>query len=100
MSEAERDRMRARLEEFSRRLDARTREFHDQGEPSDAHQALMSEIRKRRDRLQARLASVEAKGSAWDVIRVEMERDFSSIHDDLLQLDERLDAGQMKQARR
>ena len=100
MSAAECDRMRARLDEFSQRLDARTREFQERGELSDAHQALMSQIQERRDRLQARLASVEATGSEWDVIRVECERDFGSIHDDLLLLDERLDADQMKQARR
>ena len=35
MSEAERDRMRAQLDEFSRRLDARTREFKETGELSD-----------------------------------------------------------------
>jgi hypothetical protein len=100
MSEAERDRMRARLDEFSQRLDARTREFQERGELSDVHQALMSQIHERRARLQGRLASVEATGSAWDVIRVECERDFSSIHNDLLLLDERLDADQMKQGRR
>jgi hypothetical protein len=99
MSEAERDRMRARLDEFSRRLDARTREFQDRGELSDVHQSLVSQIQGRRDRLQARLASAEASGSAWQVIKAECERDFAAIDDDLLLLNERLDAGQMKQSR-
>jgi hypothetical protein len=96
MSEAERDRMRAQLDEFSRRLDARTREFKETGELSDVHQSLIGQIEGRHARMQARLASVEANGSAWDVIRVEFERDFRSIFDDLLLLNDRLDASQMK----
>jgi hypothetical protein len=99
MSDAERDRMRARLDEFSQRLDARTREFRETGQLSDLHQSLLRQIQGRHDRMQARLASVEAKGSAWDVIRVEIERDFGSIYDDLLLLDDHLDVSQMKQHR-
>jgi hypothetical protein len=99
MSEAERDRMRARLDEFTQRLDACTREFKETGELSDLHQSLLRQIQGRHDRMQAKLAAVEAKGSAWDVIRNEFERDFRSIYDDLLLLDDRLDAGQMKQHR-
>jgi hypothetical protein len=99
MSEAELDRMRGRLEEFSQRLDARTREFKETGELSDLHQSLLNQIQRRRDRMQARLASVEAHGSTWDVLRVEFERDFRSIYDNLLLLDDRLDASQMKHRR-
>jgi hypothetical protein len=99
MSEAERDQMRARLDEFSRRLDARTREFKETGELSDLHQSLLRQIQGRHDRMQARLASAEASGSTWDVIKVELERDFRSVYDDLLLLNDRLDASQMKQHR-
>jgi hypothetical protein len=99
MSEAERDGMRAKLDELSQRLDARTREFRETGELSDLHQSLLRQIQARHDRMQAKLASAEAKGSAWDVIRVEIERDFRSIYDDLLLLDDHLDASQMKQHR-
>jgi hypothetical protein len=66
---------------------------------SDLRQSLLSQIQRRHDRMQARLASAEAKGSAWEVIRVEFERDFRSIYDDLLLLDDHLDASQMKQHR-
>jgi hypothetical protein len=100
MSEAERDRLRARLDEFSRRLDARTCEFRERGELSDVHQSFMRQIHERREQLQAKLASAEASGSAWQVIMAECERDFTAIDDDLRLLDERADAGQMKQARR
>ena len=36
-----------------------------------------------------------AKGIAWDIIKSEPERDFSSLFDDLLRLNERLNAGEM-----
>ena len=100
MSDAERDGMRARLDEFSRRLDARTREFEQRGELSDLHRSLLGQIEGRRQGLQAKLASAEASGSTWEVVKAEFERDFSSIHDDLLLLDERLDADQMKPDRK
>ena len=97
MSEAERDRMVIKLDEFSRRLDALTREFKERGELSDAHQSLISRIQGRRERVQGKLACAEASGSAWEIIKVELERDFDSIYDDLLRLNEELDADQMRQ---
>ena len=97
MSEAERDRMRTKLDEFSRRLDALAREFKERGELSEAHESLISRIQGRRERVQDKLTRAEASGSAWEIIKVELERDFSSIYDDLLQLNEELDADQMKQ---
>lgn len=99
MSEPEHDRMQARLDAFGRLLDARTREFKETGEFSDQRQLLISQIRGSHDRMQARLASAKASGSSWDLIRVEFERDLGSIYDDLLLLNNRLDAEQMKQRR-
>jgi hypothetical protein len=52
-----------KLDEFSQWLDARTREFKERGELSDLHQSLLRQIQGRHDRMQANLASVEAKGS-------------------------------------
>jgi deoxyadenosine/deoxycytidine kinase len=100
MSEAERDQMRARLDEFSHRLDARTREFEQRGELSDLHRSLLGQIEGRHQRLQAKVAAAEAGGSTWDVVKAEFERDFSSVQDDLLLIDERLDADQMKRDRK
>ncbi|HMA69938.1 MAG TPA: hypothetical protein VKP67_00375 [Xanthobacteraceae bacterium] len=97
MSEAERDQMRTKLDEFSRRLDAVTREFRERGELSDPHQSLISQIQGRRERMQDKLACAEAKGSGWEIIKIELERDFSSIYDDVLRLNEELDADEMKQ---
>jgi hypothetical protein len=100
MNDAEREQMRAKLDEFSHRLDVRIREFEKRGEFSDLHRSLIGQIEGRRQRLQAKLASAEASGSQWEVVKAEFERDFSSIHDDLLLLDERLDADQMRSDRK
>ena len=96
MSEEHRDLLRTKLDEFSQRLDARTREFKERGEFSDVHRSLMTRIQQRRDRMLARLASAEAKGAKWEIIKIELDRDFSSIFDDFMQLNEKLDADGMK----
>jgi hypothetical protein len=63
---------------------------------SEPHQRLVADMTQRRDQINAKLASAEAKDRLWSVIRSETERDFGSLFDDLLQLNERLDADQMK----
>jgi hypothetical protein len=100
MSEAERDRMQTRLDAFSQRLDARTREFETHGEFSDVHVSLLRQIEARREQVQGRLASAEANGRAWDLIKIEFERDFASIFDDWQQLDDELESGAMKHVRK
>jgi hypothetical protein len=66
--QAERDRMRARLDEFSRRLDARTREFEQRGEFSDLHRSLLDQIEApandcRRSLLRPRAAARRGRSS-------------------------------------
>lgn len=96
MSDRDRDAIKARLDELSVRLEARMREFKDQGEFSDVHQALMAEIRQRHDRIKEKLAAAEAGLVSWDIIETETKRDFDSIFDDLLQRLEQLDSEEMK----
>ena len=96
MTEAEQDKFTANLKEFSSRLDARLHDFRERGEFTDVHRTLTEEIERRHDQIQKKLALAEANGTAWDVIRSEMERDFSSLLDDLQQAIEQLDADQMK----
>ncbi len=56
------------------------------------HQTMIEEIKRR----QKKITSAEAKGAAWDVIKSEAERDFSSLFDDLAQINEKLDVGGMR----
>jgi hypothetical protein len=95
MSQEERDQMRAKLDAFSQRLDACTRGFKEQGELPDVHRALTGRIEQRRDRMQDKLAAAEAGGATWDVLKIELERDFGAADEQLLLLTERLDAEQM-----
>jgi tetrahydromethanopterin S-methyltransferase subunit G len=87
---------RRKLDDLSQRLDARTREFAQSGEFSNVHEALMREIRQRQDELRTKVDAAAREGTWWDLVRAEFTRDHSSIFDDLLQLEERLDADALK----
>jgi len=88
--------LRGKLDELSHRLDARTQEFVQLGEFSDIHEALIGEIRQRHDKLRAKVDAAAGEGMSWDLVKAEFNRDHSSIFDDLLQIEERLDADAMK----
>lgn len=96
MTEAERDNLTAKLDEFSKRLDAHVRDLKERGQFTEAHRNLIAEITQRHDQMQKKLALAEAKGTAWEVFKRETERDFSSLFDDLLQINEGLDTDEMK----
>ena len=96
MTETDREKFRAKLDEFSKRLDAHLRDFKEQGEFTDARQTLAEDIGQRHDKIEKKLALAEANGTAWDVIQSEMERDFNSLFDDLHQHTQRLDDDEMQ----
>jgi hypothetical protein len=97
MGEADRDDLKIKLDDFSRRLDKRRREFASRGELTDSQQSLMNEIQRHQDRIQTKLDGVEASGTAWAVIKAEIEGEFHSLADKLALLDEKLDADEMRQ---
>ena len=99
MNQLERDELKDKLDDFSRRLDAQVRNWKERGEFTDTVRRLIDDIRRRRDQIEKKLALAEAKGTPWDVIKIETERDFSSIFDDLLQIGERLDSEEIKARR-
>ncbi|MGA2127688.1 MAG: hypothetical protein ABSG76_16230, partial [Xanthobacteraceae bacterium] len=83
------------LDDLSRRLDARTQEFRRNGEFSDVHEALVNDIRKRHDQLRTKVDAVVHEGRSWNLVKTEFIRDYSSMFDDLLQFEERLDADEV-----
>lgn len=87
---------RKKLDDLSHLIDARRREFAQRGEFSDVHEALMSEIRQRQDRLRKKVDAASRDGTSWDLVKAEFTRDHSSIFDDLLLIQEMLDADVMK----
>ena len=84
------------LDDLSHRIDARTREFKQNGEFSDVHEAMINQICQRQDKLRMKVDAAVREGTSWDLVRAEFIRDHSSIFDDLLQIEERLDADAMK----
>jgi hypothetical protein len=87
---------RGKLDDLSHRLDARTREFTKNGKFSDIHEALISQIRQGHDKLRMKVDAAAREGTSWDLVKAEFTRDHSSIFEDLLQFEERLDAEAMK----
>jgi hypothetical protein len=96
MTQAERDKLKDKLADFSRRLDAQVRDLKERGEFTDVHRRLIEDITQRHDQIRKKVALAEKRGTPWDVIKSQTERDFSSIFDDLLQIDEQLDSDEMK----
>ena len=85
-----------KFDDLSRRIDVRTREFEQNGEFSDSHEELISEIRQRQDKLRMKVDAAAREGTSWDLLSAELTRDHRSIFDNLLQIEERLDAEAMK----
>ena len=81
---------------FSRRLDTCVRDFKEQGRFTDVHRTLFEEFRQRHDQLERKLAVAERTGTAWDVIRSGVERDFTVLFDALHKATEQLDSDEMK----
>ena len=96
MSDLAKSELKSRLDELSTRLSAREAELRKSGEFSDVHRAVLTEIKQHSDALRRRVEDAESGGSAWELIRTEFARDFGSLYDDLLQLEERLDSEAMK----
>ena len=95
MNQLERDELKDKLDDFSRRLDAQVRNWKERGEFTDTVRRLIDD-RRRRDQIEKKLALAETKGTPWEVIKIETERDFSSLFDDLLQIGKRLDSEEIK----
>lgn len=96
MTETDHQRFMEQLDAFSRRLDACERDFKKRGRFPAAYGILFEDIRRRRDRVEKKLAAVQKTGTAWDVIRSGVERDFTVLFDALRTAGEQLDSDEMK----
>lgn len=96
MRKADHRALRSKLDAFSRRLEARIREFKDRGEFSDTHSAFTEGIRKRHDTIKAKLDSAVDRGATWDLIKYEFERDFNALSEEFTQWERHLDATAMR----
>jgi hypothetical protein len=96
MSNEDHDELRDKLDAFSRRLDARTREFKERGEFSDMHEPFLESIRKRQASIKKKLDSAIQHGAKRDLIKYEAERDFNGLIEEVLRWEKQLDADSMK----
>ncbi len=90
------DVLQYKLDKLAALLRRRKEELTKFGEFSDIHQTLLTEIQDRSDALRKRVTKAEESGSTRKLIRAELARDVSSLFDDFLMLEDRLDANMMK----
>jgi hypothetical protein len=90
---------RKELNEFSQRLEARTREFESRGEFSDGQQESMNRIRDRHRRLESRLDAAMHDRAAWNSLKDALAVDFDSILEEFSRIDDRSQAEMMKSKR-
>jgi hypothetical protein len=96
MSHEDRDPLRDKFDAFSRRLDARVREFKEGGEFSDIQGAFLESIRKRQASIKEKLDSAIRNGATRDLIKYEAERDFYGLIEEFAKWEKQLDAETMK----
>ena len=96
MDDPDRQSLSRKLDDFSQRLDARSRDMAQRGEFSDVGQSLLDRIQERRDRLQTKIQCAEKSGANGELIILELERDFRAVFDDWELMVENRDADEMK----
>jgi hypothetical protein len=84
------------LDALARRLSARTSEFNNQGEFSNAHKSFLERRQKRHAAIEAKLEAAIRRGAIWQSIRLELERDFDTLFGNFGDLLDRMDAAAMK----
>ncbi len=90
------DALQYKLDKLSAQLRRRKEELAKFGEFSDIHQTLLTDIQDRSDALRRRVRKAEERGSTWELIKAELALDVSSLYDDFLELEDRLDSDTMK----
>lgn len=96
MRETEKDDLRRRLDDLSRRLESRVRDFTEKGAFSDLHRRSATELRQRQAELVKRIDAAAHAGTAWEMTKAELARDFASLFDDFTQFEQALEAARMK----
>jgi hypothetical protein len=83
------------LEELSRRLESRIREFTTSGQLSSVDNSTR-EIREHEAKLKGKVDEALRKGTAWEIIKAEFMRDYETLFDNFTRWEARLDAGLSK----
>jgi len=97
MSNQDYDALKKQFDDFSLRLDARTREFKDSGAFSTTHASFMQRLQKGHAAIAAKLETAIHRGAPWEASKAEIQRDINALTADLGHLAELADAQMMKQ---
>jgi len=84
------DTSRARLDTFSRQLDVKMREFKATGELES--EKTIEILRKRQEALKTKLDRAIRAGAVSDMLKLEFERDFGGLLDELRRNEKEFDA--------
>jgi hypothetical protein len=92
------DVLRDRLDALTRRIEARTRELTERGELTTNVRTDFDGFRRRSACINRKIGDAISKDDTLDIIRHELERDFSSLSEDFEEFVERLDAEAMRRS--
>ncbi len=98
MVEKEQDALSKKFDNFSAQLEARVREFKERGAFTPADEAGSRAIRDRLDAIRRKLHTAVSEGASWEIVKYDLERDFTGVTEALTSFGERLDAETEKQA--
>jgi hypothetical protein len=96
MSDKDYDALKKEFDDFSLRLDARTREFRDKGSFSTTQANFAERLQKGHAAIEAKLAAAIHGGAVWKASKVELERDINAVIEDLVHLEKLFDAQTVK----
>ena len=86
-----------RLTLLSSRIAERVRQLKEHGRFTDEFERVASDIDARQKRLNARVSVAIDWGENWDTIKAELERDYSSLFDNVTAFEQQIEADFAKQ---
>lgn len=81
-----------RLDLLSRRIAERVRQLKDHGRFSDEFERVAGDIQARQKHLNARVSAAIASGANWELMKAELERDYSSLFDNVTSFEQQIEA--------
>ena len=81
-----------RLALLSRRIAERVDQLKEHGRFTDEFERVASDIRARQKHLNARVSAAGESGESWDLIKAELERDYSSLFDNAASFEQQIEA--------
>jgi len=81
-----------RLALLSRRIAERVRQLKEHGRFTDEFERVAGDIEARQKHLNARVSATIDSGENWDRIKAELERDYSSLFDNVASFEQQIEA--------